>query len=402
LVLDSEHRQTLAAVRSLGKRGLHVGAAGPNVNAASCRSRWCTLKAALPPVEAGTAAYSEAVLRLIERHQVGLVIPMYDGSIEAIRPVRQEVEARAHLALASEAALAMAVSKEQTLHLARQLDIPIPEGITISNLADVAPAMHQLGSPVVVKPAQSWADNNGAGSRLSPSVEVSLDAASKTVGYILSRGTHAILQEWLPGRREAVSLFYAHDRFVARFAQISHREWPLLGGCSVFCESIGLPDDTTAAAEALVRAMGLEGPSMVEFRRNRAGAAVLMEVNPRMGGSVALAIASGVDFPGLTFDWAMGRPLKAIAGYRPGRRSRWLAGDLFNLKCVLQQPAHPDSPGRRRALAGFLSDVVVRPSAIEPFSLRDPRPWVADLHTVVVKRAGSRLSRLGTRGRDEV
>jgi predicted ATP-grasp superfamily ATP-dependent carboligase len=401
LLLDSEHRQTLAAVRSLGKRGVRVGAAGDNVNAASCQSRWCTFKGALPSVEAGTASYSDAVLRLIEQHHVGVLIPMYDGSIEALRLRRPEIEARVRLALASEEALAIAVSKEQTLRLARALDIPVPEGITISSLAEVAPAMRHLGSPVVVKPAQSWADNNGAGSRLSPSVAVSLHAAEWAADHMLSRGTKAILQEWLPGRREAVSLFYANDRLVARFAQVSHREWPLLGGCSVFCEGIGLPSDTTNAAEGLVRAMGLEGPSMVEFRRNRAGAAVLMEVNPRMGGSVALAIASGVDFPGLTYDWAMGRPLKMLAGYQPGRRSRWLAGDLFNLKCALQQPAHPDSPGRRRAIGGFLSDVVLRPSAIEPFSLHDPRPWIADLHTVVIKRVGSRLSRISARGARE-
>jgi len=65
-----------------------------------------------------------------------------------------------------------------------------------------------------------------------------VDAAKKQLSYILSAGGQAVIQEWLPGRREAVSLFHAHGRFWARFAQVSHPEWTTLGGASVLCESI--------------------------------------------------------------------------------------------------------------------------------------------------------------------
>ena len=45
--------------------------------------------------------------------------------------------------------------------------------------------------------------------------------------------------------------------------------------------------------------MDLDGCSVVEYRRDREGMPVLMEVNPRMAGSVGLAVTCGVDFPGL-------------------------------------------------------------------------------------------------------
>ena len=95
---------------------------------------------------------------------------------------------------------------------------------------------------------------------------MTLEGAERRLAVILAAGGGAVLQEWIPGRREAVSLFFADGRIWARLAQVSHREWPILGGGSVLCETIALPQDIVEASEDLVRAMDLEGCSMVEFR----------------------------------------------------------------------------------------------------------------------------------------
>lgn len=194
---------------------------------------------------------------------------------------------------------------------------------------------------------------------------------------MLEAGGQAVIQEWLPGRREAVSLFYARDRFWARFAQTSYREFPPLGGASVLCESIPLLPELTQSAERLVRAMDLEGCSMVEFRRDRKGRPVLMEVNPRMAGSVALAISAGVNLPQLVYDWAMGAPLQEVTQYRVGRRLRWIEADLRNLECAFRFQGHPDVAPAGHALATFLSDFVRRPSALNVSDRADIGPELA-------------------------
>src|SRR5262249_41675697 len=140
----------------------------------------------------------------------------------------------------------------------------------------------------VIKPVQSWVASGGTGTRWSTYAVRSVDEAKECLDDLFSAGGEALVQELLPGRREAVSLFYAYGRFWARLAQASHRDWPVLGGVSVLCETIPLLPDITTSAERLVRAMDLEGCSMVEFRRDRYGHPSLMEVNPRLGGSVAL------------------------------------------------------------------------------------------------------------------
>jgi len=194
-----------------------------------------------------------------------------------------------------------------------------------------------------------------------------------------------------------VSLFYARGRFWARLAQVSHREWPVMGGASVLCETIPLLSDITDASEQLVRAMDLEGCSMVEFRRDAQGQPVLMEVNPRMGGSVGLAIAAGVNFPGLAYDWKLDRTLRETTDYPIGQRLRWLAGDIWNIKAVFENQGDLDVPSRGSALANFLLDFVRSGNQLDGFELDDMGPLVSEIDRAVVRHTLGRLRRVFSR-----
>jgi predicted ATP-grasp superfamily ATP-dependent carboligase len=394
LLLDAQYRQTLACMRVFARSGLRVGAVACSPDAwwaPSFRSRWCSLSAVLPDFALGADAYVDALLALLDEHPARMLLPAHDGSIEALRARRAELERRVALPLASEAALDIAVSKARTMALAAEMGIAVPRSIPVTDLDDIRAALDDVGLPAVIKPVQSWVERDGAGTRLTSEVVLSVEDAKKSLDYILSAGGQAVIQQWLPGRREAVSLFYAHGRFWARFAQVSHREWGVLGGASVFCESLPLLPDITEPAERLVRTIDLEGCSMVEFRRDREGRPVLMEINPRIAGSVALAISSGVDFPTLVHDWALGGTLREVAAYRTGRRLRWLGGDIWNLKCVFDSQGQLDVPPRGRAVATFLSDFVLRPSAFDLVEAGDMRPALIEMRKTVLLHAQGRL-----------
>ncbi len=203
-----------------------------------------------------------------------------------------------------------------------------------------------------------------------------------------------MLQELLPGRREAVSLFYARGRFWGRFAQVSYREWPVMGGASVLCESIPLEPEITDAAERMVRAMDLEGCSMVEFRRDRDGRPVLMEINPRMGGSVGLAIAAGVNFPRLVYDWKLGRRLTVSDQYQVGRRLHWLAGDIWNLKTVMERPGQVDVPPKATAVLHFVTDWFRPNTDLDVLELADLQPAWCELNNAIFHYGTRRMRRI--------
>jgi len=396
LVLDAQFRQSVIALRSLARAGAIVGGVAcesEHAAAAALRSRQCRFSAVVPDFERDEEVYAQAILALLDAHPVRLIVPSHDGAIQALRRHRAEIERRTFLPLASESALDIAVSKTRTLALAEKIGLAVPRSLVIRGEDDLRPALAELGCPAVIKPISSWGQREGFGKRLGAESVESLDDARRELARIQAIGLTAVMQQWLPGRRDAVSVFRAHGRTWARFAQTSYREFPPLGGSSVLCESIALEPDLVAPTDALVEAADLDGCSMVEFRRDREGRPVLMEINARMAGSVELAIRSGVDFPKLLYMWALGRPIAPITEYRVGRRQRWLSGDAWHLKCVFEGAGRIDTPGRGDALATFVLDFFRRPARLDLFEAGDVTPALVELQHGLVEPMVARASK---------
>ncbi len=391
LVIDAAQRQALVATRELGRAGLGVCAVECHTDAPAFASRWCTARAVLPDFTHDPDTFIDALLRVCAEHRPRALIPSHDGSIEALRHRRADVERAVGLALASEPALAIAVDKARTLAAARELGMRVPRGALVSEAGQAQGALEEAGLPAVVKPVRSWVqEEQGDGQRLIAVPATTTAAALAAIEAVLAEGEQAVVQEWLPGDRFAVSLFYARGRVWARFAQRTTRTAPPLGGSSVARESIPLPPDVAADAERLVRELELEGYAEVEFRRDAAGRAALMEANPRLSASVEVAVRAGVHFPRLLYDWASGGRLQEQDGYRTGVHMRWLGGDLSWLKHVLAQQGHPDAPPRSRAVGVFLGDCL-RPMHYDYLDRGDPRPALAAT-AGAVRRVSSRVT----------
>ncbi len=383
ILLDGQYRQTLESARVYGESGLRVGIAACDTEARwapSFHSRWCDASMSLPDFALDSPAYVDALLSVLEETHATMVLPAHDGSIQALRTRREDVERRAALPLATEQALDVATSKERTLSLGAQLGLRVPVDLPLGDLPDLRPALKAVGLPAVLKPVTSWVvDKAGSGVRLTSALVQTEYEAEQRLEAVLAAGGIASIQPWYRGSREAVTVFYAAGTFFAKFAQVSYREWPVLGGVSTLCESIPLLPDITTSAERLVEAIGLDGCSMVEFRRDREGLAVLMEVNPRMGGTVGLAERAGVSFPSLTHAWAMGEPLREVPGYRIGERLRWLIGDMWYLKKAFDREPSPEMRSAARTTVTLLSDFIARPSHLDGISFTDPLPGLAEL-----------------------
>jgi biotin carboxylase len=268
LILDAEYRQALAALRSLSRSGLRVGAVACQSEvdgALAFKSRWCQLSAVAPDFSTDPTLYVESILGLLDRYAPDVVIPCHDGSIQSLRARRVELESKAALPLASDAALDIAASKPCTLALAAEIGIAIPRSVLLSEGQNLRAALKETGSPAVIKPVESWVARNGVGSRLGCEIVSSYSDAERIVEAMQTAGSQVLIQQWLPGRRDAVTLFYARGQVWARFAQTSYRELPLIGGASVLCESLPQLPDLVGPAERLVRAMDLEGCSMWSF-----------------------------------------------------------------------------------------------------------------------------------------
>jgi len=394
LVLNAPLRQALVTVRSLGRRGLQVAAVGVTPDAATFASRWCR-EGLVFPADEGSDAYLVSLEEWLGRVGARVVIPSHDGTIALLRRHRARLEERARLALADEPSLEIAVNKERTLAVAKRLGLHVPREVLMRDPRDIPVALREIGLPAVIKPCESWLSQGAEGTWVGPQLVVTPEEAYQSVDRVTRFGAAILWQQFLTGRREAVSFLYAKGEMYGRFAQWAARTRPPLGGESVLRQSIEIPPDIGGPAESLVREINLEGYSEVEFRRDGTGVPYLMEINPRLSASVGIAVRAGVDFPHLLYQWASGSRIDKINSYQVGGWMRHLGGDIETTITSLEERGRPGISPPARALADF-GLAFLKPAAYDYVDWHDLRPAVraSTRYTKrLLKRIGSRMLR---------
>lgn len=389
LILDAGYKQSLAAARSLGRAGLRVAMGecfvecDPALPVLAFQSRYSACNVHLPSYADDPDAFALAIADFVREHPTRVVLPTGDGVIASLAPYRELLAGLGCvLALAPNPALEIATDKDLTLEVARKLGIEQPRTIRIDCLDDLPGVLAEISFPFVLKPTVSW--TGVSGHRLPPMEVIDRDEAASVAGQMLAAGSSVLAQELATGRREGVTLFMADGDVRAACAHVAYRTSPPLGGASVMRESIPLPADIYGPAVKLVRAIGLEGVSEVEFRRDADGRPLLMEINPRLAGTIENAARSGVDFPLLIWQWAAGLPIDRVARYRAGVRTQWVHGELRWLKANYQRAGRPDSVPRSRALWTVASELV-RTRRYDCFDRHDMAPGLAELRYTVTR-----------------
>jgi len=398
LVLDARLRQSLAVVRSLGRRGLRVAAVGSSGGLPTFTSRWCQ-QAFICPADEGTEAYFHYLEQLLDHSGACVLITSSDATLALIRRYRKQVEQRTRVALAREPALGIAINKERTLEAAKKLGISIPRVVNVKVVSEVAEALREIGLPAVIKPSESWAWDKQHGMRLASKLVTTPEEAWHVVEELEGFGITMLFQQFISGRRESISLFYASGQIYASYAQ---RHMRIVGGESALRESIAVPPDIGGQAERLVREIELEGCAEVEFRRDDAGNPYLMEINPRLWASTELAVRSRVDFPYLLYQWASGEKIDTVKSYPVGGRLRYLKGDILNVATSLSTSRQQGIPERdvtppARAILDFCLSFF-SPVGYDCLDWKDPLPAltsIVDFVREVLRWAGKILRKKG-------
>jgi predicted ATP-grasp superfamily ATP-dependent carboligase len=358
-------------------------------------SHWCQEQFVAPSYVQSTEPFLAYLERLLDSTSARVLITSSDGTIATVRQNRERLERRARIALAKEPALSIANNKDQTLEIAARLGIGIPRGVNVGSVDEVPAALHEIGLPAVVKPVESWLRSEQYAERLVCRLATTPDEARRAAEELTRLGGSTLFQQFLPGRREAVSFLYANGKTYARYAQWAKRTQPPLGGTSVLRQSIAVPPDIGGQAERLIREIELEGYSEVEFRRDSAGTPYLMEINPRLSASVEVAVRAGVDFPHLLYQWANGDPIDYVKGYRPGNWMRYLEGDIMTTVQALIQHGRPGVTSPFQAIFDFCISFF-KPMGYDYLDWKDPLPACTatiDFVRYMVSRLGGKRSR---------
>jgi len=329
LILDGMWNKSLAAVRSLGKRGLYVAAGERTRLATALFSRYCKKRVIYPsPVE-----QKQEFLHYLEdelaQGDYDVTLPM-EFSTQIIltdRENKQKLERYTRIPFA-DAGLAMNVNdKAFIMQHALGKGFHIPKTYFLNREDQIAEVAKNVEYPIVIKPRVS------SGSRGIVYAK-SREELISSYKQVHRRYPFPFVQEYIPdgeGTYGVGLLLNFNSEIRASFVYKRLRCYPVSGGPSTLRESVKR-EDIQGIAESLLQSLKWTGIAHVEFKIDpRDNLPKLLEVNPRFWGSLQLAIEAGVDFPYLLYRMAMDRDVEPVKDYKSGVRCRWLIpGDILH------------------------------------------------------------------------
>lgn len=290
LVLDGHSRAAVESVQALGRLGLEVHVASAEPDCLAFISRFARVRLSQPNGDSDLGVWLKDLHKTVGYE---LILPCTELSLSALRTLPENAEVRRKCVLPSDRALDIAIDKQSTWDLASQLGIRVPASELITSLDSALPA---ASFPLVLKPVRS-------------KIRIEEQVTTVIAGIIRNESDRVRwLKEWLPftpiqqqeyisGQGVGVELLYRNGVKLWHFAHQRVHELPLTGGASSYRHSIPIDRAPLESAVRLLDALNWHGVAMVEFKVTASGEFFLMEINPRLWGSLAVSTDAGVNFP---------------------------------------------------------------------------------------------------------
>jgi predicted ATP-grasp superfamily ATP-dependent carboligase len=354
-------------------------------------SRFCSLKLDYPVSTDDTEIFVEAILKFVRQNSIDLVVPITDWTLPPLSEMRDAFHGVCKVVLPPRPAVELAGDKYKTVELASTLGIDIPATLLLTQVDDLRGA-RDWRFPVVVK--DRFSVRRVQRKTIFGSVAYAFDEEElrrKTAERLKVAGD-VLVQQFAAGSGIGFSCFVAGESVLLPFAWRRIREVDPRGSASSCRQAIAVDDCLLDSSSRLIRAVGFEGIAMVEYKHTSAGRLVLMEINGRPWGSIALPIASGIDYPAHLIRWYLDGTLPPDTyPYREGTTARRIVGELRHLTNV-RNGTPANWPGRYPSFWSSLLRIAVPwyPGLhYDELWMSDLRPGVAEVKNWI----GTRLQR---------
>ena len=334
------------------------------------RSRWVDAVHAVPGPERGVGEFTTAVAGAVRDGGYDLAFGGDDAEMLALSAVRADLPCL--VPHAAHGAVLRAVDKLELARAAERCGLGSPRTVEAT-----PQAVAETPLPVIVKSRLHWTPTSAAGVRhLLVSRCDDRAGVERSVAEMSAAGGAAVLQEPIDGELMALSTVIDECGKALAWAQ-QRTLRASLRRTSARAETVALDRDLAARAATLLGDLGWYGLANLQFLRPDGGEPKLIDLNGRFYGSIALAIAAGVNLPAIWAELALGwRPAETVLA-RPGARFQGLLTDLRR--------------ARRERRGGLLRDVLdtaaYAPRAAHScLSVRDPRPVAYELRRLASAR----------------
>ncbi len=395
LILGWIPRIIVPIARSLHRHGVPVDVASfpstPRIpSRAICESR----TVAHPDTE--RSEFVRQLRQFIRERGHDLLIPADDCMLRAVVENYDDFADLLHIGCPPPAIARLVLDKTATLEIAERCGVRAPRTAVVSQSAELHDLAGSFSFPWILKPAQKETRVEEVKSCKLTSV----DEVAKRFPLGRELTPHVLVQEYCAGSGVGVEMLLDHGECLAVFQHRRLKELPYTGGFSVIAVAEAPNPNLVQSSLALLRAMQWQGIAMVEYKMNANGEAVLMEVNGRYWGSIALAISAGIDFPWYEWQVAHGERPEVPTECAVGTKWRWTIGYLHRLYELVDLAR--GSATAREVLYQDLRQLGedFGPSVSDPMlKLSDPMPYVVGLLHAMGEFASYTATRVANRYR---
>jgi D-aspartate ligase len=331
----------LAAIRSLGRKGLRVLAIDNRPFALGFRSRYAEPRLAPDPLDDEDAFIDALRAIAAETDDVLPIFPTHDEHLNAIARHAGVLGERYRFPFPGWDVLERIQSKRHQLETAESVGVPIPRTLYPRSADEARAAGEEVGFPLIVKPSANVGFRRSHKRQLFRcDTPADLDRA-----YELAGPHEPMVQELIPGSAEEMYTLGSYlDREGEALGLFSGRKLSQTRGYmgSARAGEAVWVDEVVEQGLALLRALGFHGISQVEVMRDpRDGRYKLLEVNPRLWQWHSLAAACGVDLPWIAYRDLIGDPLPPARMHGDGKR--WAITLMAGSGHALERPPYVDA-----------------------------------------------------------
>jgi predicted ATP-grasp superfamily ATP-dependent carboligase len=370
VLIAVEHRAaSLTAVRALHSKGYDVWVATSNARtyAALSRARAGTIIVPDPSLDA--ERFVGALINAAGALAADVVVPAGEPASFALAGRADAFPPQTAVGAVDPAVVQRATDKVALLDLAAAAGLEVPPSILVDR-AQFEQCRREISFPALLKPRQSETRVDGGKLEYVMARRVhSLDELRTELER--APGQEWIVQRYIPGRLGAVCGVAWEGRLVCALHQVALRTYPS-DGPSAYAVTVSPDVQLEQGVARLLELMDWSGIFQAQFIHADTHQ-YLIDFNPRTYGSLALAVAAGMNLPATWVELLLGgRP--AAHSYRVGVRYRSEERDARAMLTALA----------RGHLARALEVLIPRRrTAHAVFSLRDPYPIVTSIGKLV-------------------
>lgn len=254
-----------------------------------------------------STSFIEQLNGLIEEWQIDVVLPAHDSVVLELAERRAEVKARVAV---PDVQVARVCRNKNATYAFFTGDAFIPQAVEEGIAA----------YPIFAKPAV------GQGSQ---GAEIVHDAGRHQ--QLLACGVEYVFSEYLPGAEYTVDCISDHAGVLLNAS--ARERLRVKSGISVSTQPVPLDGAISAIAVRISEALRLQGAWFFQIKKDVQGCYKLMEIAPRIAGSMALSRNLGVNYPLLTLYAYLGLTFSVRAQHFPIRLDRAL-GNRFRVEHV--------------------------------------------------------------------